>query len=41
MALGTDAARMALLVVPAILIALWMLGGLWRDAGRLVQEERS
>jgi len=41
MALGTQTVRMALIVVPAVLIALWMLAGVWRDAGRLVQQERA
>ena len=41
MALGNEAARMALFVAPAVLIALWMLAGVWRDAGRLVQQERT
>jgi signal peptidase len=41
MALGTETARMALFVAPAVLVALWMLAGVWRDAGRLVQQERA
>ena len=41
MALGTETARMALFVAPAVLIALWMLAGAWRDAGRLVQREQA
>ena len=38
---GPTPPAMALFVAPAILIALWMLGGVWRDAGRLVQQERA
>ena len=33
--------RYALLVAPAILIALWMLVSVWRDAGRLLERERA
>ena len=41
MALGTREAQMALLVAPALLIALWMLASVWRDAGRLLEQERA
>jgi signal peptidase len=41
LALGTETARMALFVVPAALFALWMLAGVWRDAGRLAGQERA
>ena len=40
MALGSQEMRYALLVAPAILIALWMLVSVWRDAGRLLERER-
>jgi hypothetical protein len=41
MALGSQQMRYALLVAPAILIALWMLASVWRDAGRLLEQERA
>ena len=37
-ALGTPHARIALLVLPALLIVLFMLARLWREGGRLVAE---
>jgi signal peptidase I len=37
-ALGSPHARFLLLALPALLIALSMLGKLWRDGGRLVAE---
>ena len=37
-ALGTAQARFLLLALPALLIALAMLGRLWREGGRLVAE---
>ena len=37
-ALGTPHMRMALLVLPALLIVLFMLARLWREGGRLVAE---
>ena len=37
-ALGTPQARFLLLALPALLIALWMLGRLWREGGQLVAE---
>jgi signal peptidase len=36
--LGTPQARLILLALPALLIALAMLGSLWREGGRLVAE---
>ena len=41
MALGTQEARYALMVAPAILLALWMLVRVWRDAGRMLEQERA
>ena len=41
MALGTREAQAALLVAPALLLALWLLAGVWRDAGRLLEQERA
>jgi hypothetical protein len=41
MLLASQQMRYALLVAPAALIALWMLAGIWRDAGRLLEEERA
>jgi signal peptidase len=40
MALASQQVRYALLVAPAILIALWMLVSVWRDAGRMLERER-
>ena len=37
-ALGTPHARFLLLALPALLIALSMLGKLWREGGQLVAE---
>jgi signal peptidase I len=37
--LGSQQARMALLVLPALLIALAMLVRLWRDAGRMLEQQ--
>lgn len=37
--LASEQARTYLLVAPAFLIALWMLGSMWRDAGRLAREQ--
>jgi len=39
--LGSQQLRMALLVAPAIVIVLWMLAGLWRESGRLLEEQRT
>jgi signal peptidase len=41
MGLASRQMRYALLVAPAILIALWMLVSVWRDAGRLLERERA
>jgi hypothetical protein len=41
MALASQQLRYALLVAPAILIALWMLVSVWRDAGRMLERERA
>ena len=41
MALASQQLRYALLVAPAILIALWMLVSVWRDAGRMLEQERA
>jgi signal peptidase len=41
MALASQQLRYALLVAPAILIALWMLASVWRDAGRLLERGRA
>jgi signal peptidase I len=41
MGLASKELRYALLVAPAILIALWILVSMWRDAGRLLEQERA
>ena len=41
MALASQQLRYALLVAPALLIALWLLASVWRDAGRLLEQERA
>lgn len=40
-ALASQEARFLLLVLPALLLAFWMLAKLWRDAGRMLEEQRA
>jgi signal peptidase I len=40
-ALASQTARFVLLVLPALLLAVWMLARLWREAGRMLEEQRT